>query len=74
MAGDDAPRRRQARELRPVVLYPPEAVLDVDHVAAALGVSPRTVERLDLPCIYLGAHIRRFLWSEVLAALRARGR
>jgi len=74
MAGDDAPRPRPARELRPVVLYPPEAVLDVDHVALALGVSPRTVERLDLPCIYLGAHIRRFLWSEVLAALRARGR
>src|SRR6185312_4296248 len=71
---DARERASEAKQLRPVVSFPPDAVLDVGHVAAALGVSPRTVERLDLPCIYLGAHIRRFLWSDVLAALRARGR
>jgi len=71
---DARERASEAKQLRPVVSFPPDAVLDVGHVAAALGVSPRTVERLDLPCIYLGAHIRRFLWADVLAALRARGR
>jgi len=55
--------------LRPIVTYPPEAVLDVDHVAAALGVSVSTVDRSDLPCFYLGAHKRRYLWGAVLKHL-----
>ena len=58
--------------LRPIVTYPPEAVLDVDYVAQALGVSVSTVDRSDLPCFYLGAHKRRYLWGAVIDALRKR--
>lgn len=63
-----------ADDLRSVVSYPADAVLEIGHVAAALGVSVSMVEKLDLPCVFLGPHTRRFLWSEVLATLKARGK
>jgi hypothetical protein len=40
--------------------HPPEAILDINEVAEWIGVSPRTVERLDLPCIHLGHRTRRY--------------
>ena len=53
-----------------VVTYPPEAVLDIVQVAAALQVSTRTVERMDLPTVYAGPRTRRYLWGMVLETLR----
>ncbi len=55
-----------------LVTFPREAVLTIEQVAAGLGVSTRTVERADLPTIYLGTRTRRFLWGQVLDALAER--
>lgn len=58
--------------MRPVVAYPETAVLDKAQLAAALRVSERQVERLDLPCVYLGAKTPRWVWGQVLEILRER--
>lgn len=52
-----------------VVSYPPEAVLEIAHVAAWLRVSQRTVERLDIPFALLGRRTKRFLGKDVLEFL-----
>ena len=52
-----------------VTTYPRDAVLTVKQLAEALGVSLRTVERMDIPTIYLGKRTRRFIWGQVLDAL-----
>ena len=52
-----------------VTTYPRDAVLTVKQLAEALGVSVRTVERMDIPTIYLGKRTRRFIWGQVLDAL-----
>lgn len=52
--------------LRPVVSYPREAVLEIEHVALALGISKRTAERKHFKCFYIGPKTRRFIWGEVL--------
>jgi hypothetical protein len=49
-----------------------DAVLTIQQVASALGVSVRTVERADLPTVYLGKRTRRFIWGDVLDALKGR--
>lgn len=59
-------------EPRDPVTYPRDAVLTIEQVAAGLGVSTRTVERLDLPTWYLGRRTRRYLWGAVLDALNGR--
>ena len=42
------------------------------EVAEALKVSPRTIERLDLPHLQVGGQ-NRYLMSEVIQALRGGG-
>jgi hypothetical protein len=55
-------------------VYPREAVLKVEQLAAALGVSVRTAERMDLPSFIVGARSRRYLWGAVLDVLAERSR
>lgn len=52
--------------LRPVVWFPREAVLEIEHVAAGFGISKRMAERRRFTCFYLGTRTRRFLWGAVL--------
>lgn len=60
-------------ELLPgVVVFPREAVLTHEQVCSALQLSPRTVERLDIPCAYLGKRTRRYVWGLVLDYLAKR--
>ena len=56
----------------PVLAYPPEAILELPHVAAWLRVSERTVERLDIPFALLGARTKRYLARDVIAFLEKR--
>jgi hypothetical protein len=53
------------------IVFPRDAVVTIDEVAAALRVSVRTVERMHLPTIYCGARTRRYLWGNILATLEA---
>lgn len=55
-----------------VTTYPRDAVLTVKQLAEALGVSVRTVERMDVPTIYIGKRTRRFIWGQVLDVLAQR--
>lgn len=55
-----------------VVAHPPEAILDISQVAQWLQVSTRTVERLDIPSVFLGTRTKRFLGKDVLAYLEGR--
>jgi hypothetical protein len=57
-------------DVRPVVAYPETAVLDKQQLAAALGISERQIDRLDLPCVYLGTQTPRWVWGQVLALLK----
>lgn len=52
--------------------YPPETVLNIDQVAEWLQVSVRTVERLDIPFIFLGIRQKRYLGKDVLKFLEQR--
>lgn len=52
--------------LRPVIVFPREAVLEIGHVAAAFGVGKRSAERYHFKCFYLGSKTRRFLWGDIL--------
>jgi hypothetical protein len=54
------------------VTYSRDAVLDVEQLAAGLGVSARTVERMDLPSFIVGARSRRWIWGMVLDVLAER--
>lgn len=56
----------------PVVTYARDAILRIEQVAAGLDVSVRTVERMDLPTIYLGKRTRRYLWGQILDVLKER--
>jgi hypothetical protein len=56
----------------PPVTYPREAVLDIEQLAAGLGVSVRTIERMDLPTVILGARTKRFIWGQILDVLAER--
>jgi hypothetical protein len=49
-----------------VVTYPREAVLNIHQVAAALQVDESSVDRYDLPCVYLSSKKRRWVWGVVL--------
>lgn len=53
-------------ERKPVIAYPPEAVLEIEDVAEWLRISKRAAERLHLPCFYLGTRTRRYLAKSVL--------
>jgi hypothetical protein len=54
------------------VAHSRESVLTIKEVAAALRVSVRTVERSDLPTVYLGGRTRRYVWGQVLDVLTSR--
>lgn len=56
----------------PVISYPPEAVLEIRHVADWLRVGESTVERLDIPCVFLGTRSKRYVAKDVLAYLEGR--
>lgn len=56
----------EVQGLRPIVVYPREAVLEIPHVAAALGIGERSAERQHFPAFYLGTRTRRFLWGQIL--------
>lgn len=51
------------------ITYPRDAIVTVEQVAAALQVSVKTVQRMDLPMIPVGRRAYRFLWSQVLDVL-----
>lgn len=53
------------------VTYPREAVLDIDQLAAGLGVSRRIAEGMDLPSFLVGKR-RRWCWGQVLDVLAQR--
>jgi hypothetical protein len=63
--------RLKPRDLRPVVTYDRDAILDLGHVAVALGVSEETAAALDLPCMYVGTR-GKYLWGQVLDEIAAR--
>ena len=54
------------------ITYPRDAIVTVEQVAAALQVSVKTVQRMDLPTIYIGRRTARYLWGAVLDILAER--
>jgi hypothetical protein len=58
-------------ELRPIITFPRDAIVETAHVAAAIGVSRDVVGTMDLPCFYPGAY-PRYLWGQVLDELARR--
>lgn len=60
--------------LQAPICYPRDSILTTQQVARALAVSVRTVERLDLPTVYLGGRLKRFLWGRVLDTLDSRAK
>lgn len=60
-----------ADELPPVVTYPPDAILEIAHVAHALHTTVEKVRAMDLPYFKVGQR-ERFLWSQVLEVLADR--
>jgi hypothetical protein len=58
---------RKARTSKPIV-YPRDAVLTIQQVAAGLQLSVRSVERAHFPVHYIG-RMPRFIWGEILDAL-----
>lgn len=58
--------------MKTAVAHPPEAILSIEQVAEWLQVSTRTVERLDIPPVFLGTRTKRFLGRDVLAYMEQR--
>lgn len=56
----------------PVVSHPPEAVLEIKHVAEWLRMGVRSVEKLDIPCVFLGTRSKRYIGKDVLDYLEKR--
>lgn len=50
----------------PVISYPPEAVLEIHHVADWLRVGETKVEEMDIPHFYMGSRTKRYLAKKVL--------
>lgn len=65
-----SPAKRVRR--RRVVSYPPDAVMTIQELAKALGVSKSTIEREDLPAIWIGKRLKRYCWGQVLDVLKKR--
>ena len=53
------------RDVRPVITYPRDAVLDVGHLVDALGVSEDIIGQMDLPSFPAGAR-QKFIWGQVV--------
>ena len=49
-----------------------DAVLTIEQLAEALQTSTRQIEKSDLPTVYLGKRQRRYIYGQVLDALRSR--
>ena len=73
MSETRADRRKADRPTKPVVAYPREAVVNLDQLAAALGVSRQIAEKMDLPFFMAGAR-QRFVWGQVLDVLAQRAK
>ena len=58
--------------VREPIVYSRDAIVSIAQVAAGLGVSVRTVERMDLPTIYIAGRTKRFLWGQILDVLAER--
>lgn len=58
-------------DLRPILTFPRDAIVETSHVSAALGVSEEIVGKMDLPCFYAGKK-PRYLWGQVLDVLAER--
>ena len=54
------------------IAYEPTAILTIEQVAAWLQMGIRSVERLNLPCVYLGTRTRRYVARDVLDYLERR--
>jgi hypothetical protein len=61
-----------SREPDAVISYPRDAVVTIDQLAAALQVSVRVAEKMDLPTVYIGPRLKRFVWGQVLDTLTER--
>lgn len=59
-------------QLSPVYAFPETAILKLEHVAAWLGISPRQVERLDIPFVLLGKRTKRYLARHVIEYMEKR--
>lgn len=62
-------KRVKVPPIEEVPQYPREAILTVEEVAKALRVSVKTVQRLDLPTVYLGKQTPRMIWGQVFDIL-----
>jgi hypothetical protein len=61
-----------ATELRPVITYPRDAIVETAHVSAAFGgVSAEIVGKMDLPSFQAGRKTL-YLWGQVLDVLAER--
>jgi len=49
----------------------PDTVLTHEEVAKALRVSKRTVDKMNLPTVYVG-RLRRYVWGMVIEVLKQR--
>ncbi len=56
----------------PRAVFPETAILNVQQLADALGVSVDTVEKMDLPHFYAGTRTKRFVFRQVLRVLEER--
>lgn len=70
-AGERPPAPDKKRRRRRVITYPPDAVLTPELLAEALHVAPKTIERSDLPFVYVGRQ-RRYVWGQIVDTLRRR--
>ena len=52
-----------------VPVFPREAVLTIEQVAAALQCDVASVERMDIPRTYPRPRLRRYVWGQVLDSL-----
>jgi hypothetical protein len=52
--------------------YPSDAVLTAKEVCDALKISLATLDRINLPTIYIGTRSRRYSWRQVLQTLEGR--
>jgi len=61
-------------ELRELVTYPRDAIVDRAQVAAALDVAESVVDKMDLPCFMTGKRptSARYCWGLVLDELAKR--
>jgi hypothetical protein len=63
--------RRRTDDLPPVLTFPRDAVLLNVHLAAAFHTSEESVQKMDLPCTYIGTR-PRYVWGQVIDTLTER--